>query len=510
MLRPCQLSLLLGAAACAGSAPGAVDPAGGPAVRIDGEWADWAAVGVRWRESAVDDLPHAPAAIRIRHDDSALYLHLTVADTINLQAMPGTLRLALDGDGRAETGAVVDGMEGVDRVVEHSYRAPNGRWQGIRVRTLPNGEWRDSYGAGFWYAPTSSDRRFEIRLARRPADGPPIGDRISVRLSALDTNGTVRRSTPVLAATLPPAPARVHRAAVAELAKSPGALRAVTWNVGDDGPLLEPEGFRRTLAALDPDLVLFDELSPAIDTAWLLALLPGRERWRVLLGTGGGRQRTAVASIYPIAFHPALTRVAYPDSLRHLLGLPMSRQMEADIRGAPSDDAPTMGAVIEAMGLEILAVPVDLICCGGFQGAEERARRMTALALRDAVARAVETDPVDAVVIGGDLNLVGSRRPLEVLRRGLDPIDRADLALAPAPRLDRASNATWFAPTPFPPGRLDFLLVSPSRLAIARSFAFHPGDLVPGAAAALGLDRPARTDHLPVVADLIRSPRPVR
>jgi endonuclease/exonuclease/phosphatase family metal-dependent hydrolase len=71
-------------------------------------------------------------------------------------------------------------------------------------------------------------------------------------------------------------------------------------------------------------------------------------------------------------------------------------------------------------------------------------------------------------------------------------------------RLDGVSTTTWRAPGPFPPGKLDYLFVSASRLEVLRSFAFDPADLSPAARRRLGVrtEDGAVTDHLPVVADI--------
>lgn len=71
-----------------------------------------------------------------------------------------------------------------------------------------------------------------------------------------------------------------------------------------------------------------------------------------------------------------------------------------------------------------------------------------------AVQRVVKSGSADALIMGGDLNLVGSRRPLDLLERDLD-LDGTSLAIVGGLQLNGRSNATWRASDPcnarFPP-----------------------------------------------------------
>lgn len=87
---------------------------------------------------------------------------------------------------------------------------------------------------------------------------------------------------------------------------------------------------------------------------------------------------------------------------------------------------------------------------------------------------------------------------------GAGSLGRSPAGGVPIPRLDGASSTIWRSPGPFPPGRLDHVLVSGSSLEILRSFAFDPADLREEALDGLGLRRKDGeiTDHLPLVVDL--------
>ena len=115
---------------------------------------------------------------------------------------------------------------------------------------------------------------------------------------------------------------------------------------------------------------------------------------------------------------------------------------------------------------------------------------------------------IAGIVVGGDLNLVGSRVPLDVLtarRPGRGP-----LVPAPLLHLDGSSNATWSdAASSFTPGRLDYVLYSPSCLTASGGFILDTLRLEPDQLASMGLERTdtAISDHAPLVLDIRFGPK---
>jgi len=108
-------------------------------------------------------------------------------------------------------------------------------------------------------------------------------------------------------------------------------------------------------------------------------------------------------------------------------------------------------------------------------------------------------------VIGGDMNLVGGRAPLDVIASGTD-VDGSDLAIAAPLQLDGRSTVTWSdAGTPFVPGRLDYLLYADGRLELVGTFVLDTAKLAPKWLKAHDLresDTMEVSDHFPVVLDL--------
>ena len=108
-------------------------------------------------------------------------------------------------------------------------------------------------------------------------------------------------------------------------------------------------------------------------------------------------------------------------------------------------------------------------------------------------------------VICGDMNLVGSRPPLDILRANLDA-DGSDLSIAEPFVLGDRSQYTWSDyKTTFTPGRLDYVLYSDSTAQVYQSFVLDTSRLNEETLARAGLNRTDTdaSDHKPVVVDLI-------
>jgi endonuclease/exonuclease/phosphatase family metal-dependent hydrolase len=275
----------------------------------------------------------------------------------------------------------------------------------------------------------------------------------------------------------------------------------------------------RVLAALEADVLLLDEIDgtasrDAIASFFTLEPLSRLGPWDFVLGETGGRQRALVAA-RGRAIRPAETmaRLPYPPgSLERLwnsfpaasptFGLaPVALEEERGISAA--------AAWVDTGSGEALFVAVDLQAAGWSGSPQDRLRTLQAETIRSHVARELALNGGPApVVIGGDLNLVGSRAPLFALVRGLD-VDGSDLVPADARRLGERTYATWRnAPDLFPPGRLDFLLIPDAAVVTATAFVFTTEDLDDDALSRLDFTHDLSSqlsDHLIVVADLLPS-----
>src|SRR5205814_4949203 len=143
-------------------------------------------------------------------------------------------------------------------------------------------------------------------------------------------------------------------------------------------------------------------------------------------------------------------------------------------------------------------------CCGTAGGPEDQRRLAEAQAINAAMKTAMPQVNTPMRVLGGDLNLVGAAGPLGALAAGLDT-DGSDMAVVQPMVLGDPSLITWVDPkSEFPPGRLDYLLVSDASAQVVNAFVLDTSKLSAKSLARVGMDRgdTAASDHLPVVVDI--------
>ena len=295
------------------------------------------------------------------------------------------------------------------------------------------------------------------------------------------------------------------------LGRAPGtSFRVLAWNVSRGNLLDRKDRFARVLAAARPDIILLDE-APAGAAAEIADFLsglsgPDGEGWHLLYGEAGGPQRGVIASRRPVIAVHELEEISYPDSLFERLSRMAARSRPRGF-GGPEAGLAALGGIVELEDARLLVVTLDLQCCGnGTETVEEYLRQVEAAAIHEALTEALarHRGGVDAVIVAGDFNLVGSREPLEAMLRGVD-VDGSGLAVAEALQLDGLSNATWDGGAgPFPPARLDFMLFGDASLRLERAFVLDTRDLTGEWLDHHGLraeDTERASDHLPVVAD---------
>jgi hypothetical protein len=495
-------------------------------VVTDGRFDEWAEVPVLLRDpvDVPDDAAVDLGVIQASADGRHIFFSVETRRPVNAQAMRGTVSILLDTDDDPSTGETVEGLHGVDLVVELSRpdRANEyGYGSGMAVREIgPTGVLGPRANANrrdLVVAPTSSASRFEIRLGRAREGGGGYADLSgpTARVGIVFTSGgRIVDRTESVALLLPPLD-DTEPSPWSEPLGPTGDVRVLVWNVSSESFRDRPERFARVIAAVDPGVLLLDEVYGAVTEAEVQAFLSRPEMdmgapWEFVLGTSGGRQKTVVASRIGIWPEPALQQFPYPEGTLDALTerFPDARRLfdlERE-RGLAS-----VGAWVPVTGRPVLFVPIDLQSAGYDGSFQDELRILQTQTLRNLIARALgASDPSPGVVIGGDLNLVGSPTPLDSLVRGLDA--GSDLIPLDTYRLTDRSMATWRNDRqPFTPGRLDFVLISGSSLSAERAFAFDPNELSEDLRIQLGVDPedPVSTsDHLPLVVDLSVRRRP--
>lgn len=479
-----------------------------PALVIDGKFQDWKQIA----PALIDPIDASDAAIdfgelRIAHTSAHVHLLVDFRRTINVQGLDGTVLMLMDVDGDSQTGQTEFGLDGVDIIVHLSPRDPQrperpGMGMSVRSTTYepdpadPQQKPLSIYDIGLMFAPTHASRRMEFRIDRgAQLPGTPAlfsGDACAMKLVFINLDGQAADETEVVrhnlrSGALPLAPVDEHADPLQRDPRS--ALRIMNWNVFRGANFTHPDPFARTIAAINPDVILLQELpeqTSAQDLKDFLERATQSDQWQVALGTGGGDLRCAIAARLPLR--------------ESLQSVPLPNQPDRTVRAA--------GAFIDAGDRRLLAVAVHLRCCGRAGGPEDQQRLHEVRALSDAMTAALRANPCDGIIIAGDFNLVGTRDPMEVMAAGLD-LDHTALRIAHPLNLDGRSHATWADPSqPFAPGRLDYFLYSDSSLEISRTFVYDSQHLNARWLTHYGVhptDTRDASDHRPMVADLLWS-----
>lgn len=453
------------------------------------------------------DVNEWPQDLVLWGDADHVYFRFSVEGanyTLQHSETPTVLLFDVDGNpatGRRENRSGIADM-GFDLEVVFSPESTKN--QGARASLLDANGGRQElnvYEIGLVTAPTFSNQWYEGRIARTgdalnalPEAGLRTRGNVGLVAATLDKTGRIDAYSDPSVFTLPQADQGDATLADATLpAKPAGAVRVMSYNIHRSAPTTKPESFARLIQATSPDVLLFQEWEAGdADSVrgWLTAMASGQGEWEVVkpegdLRTGGG---VVIAS-------------------RHATAKMIERVTTGSETPKPVRFA---AAHVAAPSADLFVGSVHLKCCGFAGSPEDQARAMEAAAINDtfqATANqrlATGTRPLIRV-IAGDFNLVGSRTPLDRMRAGLDA-DGGDLAIAMPITLGDRTMTTWSESSePFPPGRLDYVLYSPSSASVANAFVLDTRRLSEAALARLGLDRndSGGSDHMPVVVDLI-------
>ncbi len=454
--------------ACAGAPERTDDNA--PAIIVDGDLSDWTT---------------GPGLVAT---PSELIVHFVSHDEAHaIQAADFTTRFRIDADAdpatgkRMTTNPLSSGVAlsmGVEIQAELSPRDEDRFRAGSRAALFPNETDTFETGhhtLGFYVLPTHNAPSYEARFDRAKLAPLQHDGRVVVAVDAIDAQGNIL-STQRFETTLPEfAPRDPHDGALPERT----GIRAVSANILRSKPLADPEPFARILAALDPDIVLSQEwfgTDRADYEAWFAQHTEGA--WNHAYSSDD--HGVAIASRYPVLE----TRTLERSSTRAIF------------------------ALLDTPGRPLLCVSIHLKCCGGAQSFEDVKRFQEADEINAQISIIRSKHPGAAVLIAGDVNLVGTRRPLDVLGMGL-AIDDRDLTPAHTVTLGATAAITWTqADSSFSPGRLDWILYDDSAYDAAHAFTLDTELLSPELLEASGLDPldSRVSDHLPLVVDLRARP----
>ncbi len=492
VLGPILLAALGGALAGCQSSPRhaeeALAPAANVPITLDGDIAEW------------------PEDSAVAADERYFYFRVKVeGESFPLQAGPQTLALLLDVDGDAATGrgSALSPLHtlGIDMEVQFSPLKADGTGAEHGVAAFIHGSdgsrtRGDREVLDVSVAPTYAAGWFEGRLSRHvqiagdPTAFPPVTGlasegRVAGLFALLDAGGEIVGYSDPFELHLPGV-AATRTFADADLPPKPeGAVRVLSYNVKKSSPVAKPDAFARIIEAIAPDVVLVQEWEQGGATeleGWFTAMVGTDDPWRAHKAPGGEVGIVARGSVE--AFGPGTVEIP-------------------GATGQPRAVRVVMARVATRSG-DLVVASAHLKCCGTIGGSEDEVRMAEARAINAAFAGALAAAPAPYRVIAGDLNLVGSRPPLDLLRTSLDA-DGTDLGVAEAFVLGDRAQYTWSSPgDTFPPGRLDYLVYSDSSAEVVNAFVLDTTRLSDAALARIGLDRDdtLASDHLPLVVDL--------
>ncbi len=473
-----SLAAVLSPLALALLAPSLTACAQSPRITIDGEQDDW------------------PLSVTASADASSIFVRFSPDETLTLQGGQRCTRVLFDLDADATTGLHADSL-GVDLEIQISP-LPSDKGAalalGARAYAHAGGQRRTlaHTDVALEFAPTYAASDYELRISR---GFDPDDARGVPALSRLWGEGRVRGvvvQTDNAGAPLwrgesfevvLPAP-RARRPSAGPVPPPAGALRVVSHNVLHASPERAPDAFARLYTALSPDVVLvqeWDAWNAARLEAWFDEHAPSETGWHAVAHPGD-RAGVAVISRYPII---------------HAVDEPVHAQGS----GWP---VRFVGAVIDAPGGPLLAGSIHLKCCGFAGSPEDEQRKREARAINDHVRRVLDEHGIERCVLGGDLNLVGSRPPLDILRASLDADDTDLATVSPLVWGERTTHTWTDDKSAFTPGRLDWVVYSDAVLDNTFACVVESAALSHSARAAMGLeaDDSRASDHLPIVVDL--------
>lgn len=255
-----------------------------------------------------------------------------------------------------------------------------------------------------------------------------------------------------------------------------GDLRVLSWNVQFGNLLEDRDRGKRILKSLQPDVLLLQELdgedTPEMVAAFLEETLGGV--WNVSLTKVSGTERQ----------HQLRSGIASTNKLRtpEQIGSGSWKQLKAIFASVP----------IKNNTIDFISL--HLRCCGGPTSEAEEQRQEEANAIRSFL----NSRPASSLIIAGDWNLVGTAKPLDIVRSG-------HLAVVNAFQPDGRLTATWSdTSSSFTAGRLDWMVYSPNTLNVVNCFVLDTGDLDSKTRSSYNLnpeDTAELSDHLPLVAD---------
>jgi hypothetical protein len=285
-------------------------------------------------------------------------------------------------------------------------------------------------------------------------------------------------------------------------------FRVLQWNVSDSAWVKAEPATRAVLHYANPDIVMLVEVHKYMTAPEVKRMMSGMRgsddtTWFISYREGAGGEHTAIASRTPLTEVAELQSITLPQSGPRAARI---AQPDSEKAKAPAPTAVSIAGAVARIGSKaVLIVPMHFTCCGSFGTWREYRRQEDALLIRERLRAALSHIKVDAIVAGGDMNLVSGRVALDTLlssvnARPLGPMRRAD-----ALHIDGWTDWTWDGTgTPFNGGRLDNMIYSSGTLRVTAARILDTADMPADSLRAHSLEAgmsQAINRHRPVVVD---------
>ena len=474
---------------------------------LDGSFADWPADATTVNDPVGDD-PRGQGErdgrdiVRMLATLEATRLNLAFEfDAVEDADAEAGLLLLIDGDRDPGTGRRLQGL-GCELVYDIGNRVGEIHVDGV-TRTFGEDD-RLHELLGVLVAPTVTSKTLEVVLPRTMADGSTLfRDPRGIHLVVYDERSDDRVPDDGSLTLLwkpedrPVTPIPLERA--------PGAdVRVANYNIEHDGlfetdDAARQDALRRILGVIDADVWIFNEVWDH-----------DAEQVRARLGELLGRDLSDWGAVRHDSGNVLLSRFPVRQSWEVI------DDVESD---DPRDRHRVTAALLGTPRRDALFVANHWRCC-----ANDAMRQVEADAtvrfLRDALTRGgrIEVMQDTPFVLTGDFNLVGLREQLDTVMTG-DIVDETRFGPDRAPdwdgtpleavalrHVEQPYLHTWHVPdSRFAPGRLDWIFVSDSVVAVERAYVLDTTKMSPVRLEAAGLrpdDSRLASDHFPLVADL--------
>ena len=446
-------------------------------ILIDGEFSDWQSLNPIHLDVLGDGRDNTDfRALFISNDPDYLFLHFDVGRTINLQDN-NAIALYLDIDNDISTGLTVNGI-GAD--IRYTFGDRDGRYQYSGQQSVDI----DHEDIGLVGMPTVTSDQFEVGLKRRGIIGGQayqLDNTIRIVLRDLRGGGDVLPNNGGVVYTMQDTPATPQSF---RFEKEVDDFRVMSFNSEFDGffDFETSAAQRRMVAAIDADIMGFQEIYD-FTSADIVNVI------KVLLD-GPWYHAKRFPDVHCISRYPILD--------------------QASINGN--------GAFLLDLGdREVLLINVHFPCCENDLDRQEEVDNVMRF-IRESK-EGLSNIPLQEdtpIILLGDMNLVGFADQLHTLLKGdisnngaygpdfAPDWDGGELADV-RPLVTGLPMAYTYEDesSSFGPGRLDFVLYTPSVLKVTNSFVLKTETLDPLVREEANLlsNDSQSSDHLPLVVD---------